>query len=92
MGPDFPLASARCWRSSPDASALILIYAEFRWVWDQPLCSPSRHSSRSLLGTHWCSGGGKMCPPHAGRNKMHSLSSFLSSWVGAHGFAHVCEA
>lgn len=39
-GPDFPLLSAHCWRSSPDAAALILIYAEFRWVQDQPRCSP----------------------------------------------------
>ena len=37
--PDFPLASARCWRSSPDAAALILIYAEFRRAQDQPLHS-----------------------------------------------------
>lgn len=40
MGPDFPLASARRWRSSPDAAALILIYAEFRRAQDQPLRSP----------------------------------------------------
>lgn len=33
-----------------------------------------------------------MCPPHAGRNETHNLSSFLDSCVGAHGFARVCEA